>query len=252
MKRKSQATGYTLIEILIVIFVLFVLANIAVFNYSSPKMKAGDTLAQENLRQASNSAMAFFIDHPNSTLTQTDLIQYGFRSSPNVVVSIIDGSLVSLLLFSRYNTPDAHAYIAYSNNIYSVRTPDQIALNPWIPVLQPGSNPTAAVLPVSSGQNGESVQQIPSPNIDDLMAKFNRIAQTDLQEAYITAQSFFRSNPEGVLTKDLLLAYGYAPNESVNLFIIDGNPTKLSMSAIFNIPGATSFGVDNSGNIISH
>jgi hypothetical protein len=84
------------------------------------------------------------------------------------------------------------------------------------------------------------------------MEKCNVLTRTALGEAYSAAQSFFRNNPGGVLTKDLLVAYGYTAHDSVNLTIVDGSPVRFSMSASFNLPGATSFGIDGSGNIIPH
>jgi prepilin-type N-terminal cleavage/methylation domain-containing protein len=251
MKRKPQTAGFTLVEILLVISIVCVLAGIAFFNYSSSKMKAHAAAAQEDLRHAYYSAMAFFIDNPSSTLTQTGLSQYGFRSSPNVSVSIVDGSPNSLFLLSRYNAPDSQAYITYSKGINSPGSPDQIWLAQWVPGGESGSNPTAASPTTPAGQGGESGQKANSVNAN-LMEKCNLLTKSALGEAFGAAQSFFQSNPGGALTKDLLFAYGYTPHDSVNLTIINGSPEKFSMSAVFSLPGATSFGVDGSGNIIPH
>ena len=250
MQRKPKATGFTLIEILFVISILCVLAGIAVFGYSSYKMKAYDAAAQEDLRQAYNSAMVFFLDNPNSTLTQAGLSQYGFRASPNVILSIVDGSPNSLLLLSRYNAAGTQAYITYSKGINSPGAPDGI----WMAAVgggQSGGNPTAASPNTHSGQGVESSQKNNSVNAD-LLGKFDFQARAALGEAFGAARSYFQSNPDGFLTKDHLVAYGYTPHDSVNLTIIDGSLSKLSMSATFNIPGATSFEIDGSGNIIPH
>jgi len=251
MKQKPPTAGFTLIEILLVICILGVLAGIAVFSYSSPKMKAYEAVVKEDLRQAYTSAMAFFIDNPNSILTPTGLTQYGFRSSPNVSVSIIDGSPNSLFLLSRYNAPGAQVYVTYSKGIHSPGEPDQIWMAQWIPGGPSGTHPTAASTTTPPGQAGESGQKANSVNAD-LMEKCNRLTRSALGEAYSAAQSFFQNNPGGVLTKDLLLAYGYTPHDSVNLTIVDGSPVRFSLSASFNLPGATSFGIDGSGNIIPH
>jgi prepilin-type N-terminal cleavage/methylation domain-containing protein len=251
MKQRPQTAGFTLIEILFVISIFCVLAGIAVFSHSSYKMKACDAVAREDLRQAYYSAMVFFIDNPDRILTQAGLRQYGFRASPNVSVSIIDGSSASLFLLSRYNAAGTQAYITYSKGINSPGAPDQIWLAAWVPGGQPGSNPTAASPTSPSGQGGESDQKNSSVNAD-LLEKCNVLARAALGEALGAARSYFQSNPEGLLTKDHLVAYGYTPHDSVNLTIIDGSLSKFSISANFNIPGATSFGVDGSGNIIPH
>ncbi len=250
MKRKARTAGFTLIEILSVICILCILAVIAIFAYSSSKTKAYDAAAQEDLRQAYSSAMTFFIDHPNGSLTQNHLAQYGFRPSPKVSVTIIDGSPNSLLLLSRYNAPGTQAYITYSKGINSPGASDQIWMAQWVPGGQSGANPPAASSTTPSGQNAETSQKATALNAD-LMEKCNLLAQSALGQAFSVAQSFFQNNPEGVLTKESLLAYGYTPHESVSLTIVDGSsPAKLSMSAVFNLPGATSFGVDGSGQII--
>ncbi len=251
MKKRPQTAGFTLIEILLAISIFCVLAGIAVFSYSSYKMKVYDAVAREDLRQAYYSAMTFFIDNPDSILTQSALSQYGFRASPNVSVSIIDGSPTSLFLLSRYKAAGTQAYITYSKSINSPGAPDQIWLVAWVPGGQSGSNPTAVSPTTPSGQGGESGQEANSVNAD-LLEKCNLLARADLGEALGVARSYFQGNPEGLLTKDLLVAHGYTPHDNVNLTIIDGSLSKFSISANFNISGATSFGVDGSGNIIPH
>ena len=250
MKRNLQRSGFTLVEILMVITILCVLAGIATIGYSSYRIKACDAVAQEDLRQAYSSAMAYFIDNPDSILTESALSQYGFRASRNVILTIIDGSPNSLLLLSRYNAAGTQAYITYSKGMNSPGAPEGI----WLASVaggQSGGNPTAASPGTPPGQGGESGQKNYSVNAD-LLEKCNILARTALGEALGAAQSYFQSNPEGLLTKDILVAYGYTPHDSVNLTIIDGSLSKFSISANFNIPGATSFGVDGSGNIIPH
>ena len=250
MRRNLQRSGFTLVEILTVISILCVLAGIATLSYSSYRIKACDAAAQEDLRQAYSSAMAYFIDHPDSILTESALSQYGFRASRNVILSIIDGSPNSLLLLSRYNAAGTQAYITYSKGVKSPGEPEGI----WLAAVAggpSGGNSTAAPPGTPPGQDGKSGQKNHSVNAD-LMEKCNVLARKALGEALGAAQSYFRSNPEGLLTKDLLVAYGYTPHDSVSLTIIDGSLSKFSITANFNIPGATSFGVDGSGNIIPH
>ena len=248
MNRKPQSAGFTLIEILILMSSLCVLAGIAFFSYSFFKMKACDATAQGDLRSAYYSAMAFFIDNPNKPLTQPGLSQYGFQSSPNVSVSVIDGSPTSLFLLLRHNAPGTQAYILYSRGIDSSGAPDHIWMAQWTPGGQAVGNPPAASQTFPSVQTGEPGQKANSLHAD-LLEKCNLLARSALGQAYDAAQSFFKSNPGDVLTKDILVAHGYNPHENVSLTIIDGSPEKFSMSAVFNIPGATNFGVDGSGNI---
>jgi prepilin-type N-terminal cleavage/methylation domain-containing protein len=251
MKRKHKTAGFTLIEILLSLIIFCALAGIAVSIYSYVKMKAYDATAQEDLRHAYYSAMAFFVENPNSTLTQPGLTQYGFQSSPNVSMSIIDGSPTSLFLLSRYKASGTGVYIIYSKGIDSPGSNGRFWMAQWIPQGESGGNPPASPLTSPSEQGGESGPKANSLDAD-LMGKCNLLARSVLGQAYEAAQSFFRSNPGGILTKDHLVAHGYTPHDSVNLTIIDGSAADLSMSAVFNIPGAANFEVDGSGMIIPH
>jgi hypothetical protein len=119
----------------------------------------------------------------------------------------------------------------------------------WAPEGQAFSNLLTVSQTSAAVQSGESGQKANSLHAD-LLEKCNLLARSALGQAYDAAQSFFKSNPGDTLTKDLLISYGYNPHENVNLTIIDGSPSRFSMSAVFNIPGATNFGVDGSGSII--
>jgi hypothetical protein len=71
----------------------------------------------------------------------------------------------------------------------------------------------------------------------------------ELGEAYAAAQAFFQSNHKEPLTMGQLATFGYTPSENVSLTIIDGSFSAFSLSAVFNVPGATSFILDPSGKI---
>lgn len=249
MKKKPQIAGFTFIEALIIIIFLSVLAGIASYFYSSYTIKACDAMAQGDLRQAYYSVTDFFIDNPKRTLTEPGLSQYGFRPSPKVSMSIIDGSPSSLFLLFRHNAPGTQTYILYSTGINSSGEPAHIWMAQWTPGGQAFASPPTVSQTSPPGQRSESGQKANSSHAD-LLEKCNLLARSALEQAYDAAQSFFKSNPGDPLTKDLLVSYGYNPNENVNLTIVDGSPDKFFMSAVFNIPGATNFGVDGSGSII--
>lgn len=249
MKRKPKTGGFTVIEVLILIISIGVLACIAFFSYTFFKIKACEAMAQGDLRQAYYSVMAFFIDNPKRTLTQPGLSQYGFQSSPNITVSIIDGSPRSLFMLFRHSTPGTQAYILYSTGINSSGAPENIWMAQWTPGGQAFAGPPTVSQSSPPGQRSESGQKANSSHAD-LLEKCDLLARSALEQAYDAAQSFFNNNPGDLLTKDLLVSYGYNPNENVNLTIVDGSPDKFFMSAVFNIPGATNFGVDGSGSVI--
>jgi Tfp pilus assembly protein PilE len=251
MKRRPQTAGLTLIEIVTVITTIFVLIGIATYIYSSYTSKVQDATAKGDLRQAYNAAMAFFIDNPSKFLTESGLKQYGFKSSPNSSVIIIDGSPSSLFLLSRHNALGTQAYVLYAEGINSPGASDQVWIDQWVPGGAANGGPATGFPPSSPTQGPEPGQTISSLQAN-LLEKCNIMAKAALAQAYNAAQSFFQSHPGDFLTKDLLISYGYTPNENVNLTIIDGSPDKFSMSAVFNIPGATNFGIDSSGSIVPH
>jgi prepilin-type N-terminal cleavage/methylation domain-containing protein len=179
MRQDLQRSGFTLLEILLVISIICVLASIAFFSYSPSMGKTHDTVAQEDLRQAYTAAMAYFSDHPHGMLTQTELSHYGFRPSPNVSVSIIDGSPDSLFLLSRYSAPGARAYITYSKGVTSPGGPHQIWMAQWTPGGPPAGNPGTSSPHPAPGQAGVSGQNA-DPVKAELLEKCNLLAKTVL------------------------------------------------------------------------
>jgi hypothetical protein len=77
----------------------------------------------------------------------------------------------------------------------------------------------------------------------------NDKAKSELQEAFDVAQKYFAKDPEGSITKDILMDFGYQPSEEVNLLVINGTRSSLEMSATFSVPGALNFRIDSSGSI---
>jgi prepilin-type N-terminal cleavage/methylation domain-containing protein len=240
--------GFTLLEILFVLSILGILMTIAIFHNSGYREKALDASTKQDLRQAYSSAVLYFTDYPEGDLSMTDLEKYGFKGSPNVNIRIINGRLKNLLIISYHNAAGTQAYMASQQRMIQPETHDQT----WLESIQGwgnGTNPPA--LPPSGNPLENYPQKNIRPVLSDLLQACNRLTISELQQAYGAAQSCFRVNPEGVLNKDLLLAHGYSPNANINLTFIGTAPSNLSISATFNIPGATNFTIDNSGNITS-
>ena len=66
----------------------------------------------------------------------------------------------------------------------------------------------------------------------------------------MAAQAFFRDNPQGTLSKESLLAYGYSLDENVNLTINGGDSPDFSLASHFSIPGSDYFTADCEGRIM--
>jgi len=71
----------------------------------------------------------------------------------------------------------------------------------------------------------------------------------ELREAMGIAQDFFQENPEGTLTKEILLARGYTPDENVSLTVNGGTLSSFSLSSSFSLPGAAYYTADGQGRV---
>ena len=229
--------GFTLLEVLFVLSILGILIAIAIFHNSGYREKAFDASTKEDLRQAYSSAALYFADYPEGSLTVTDLEKYGFKGSPNVNIRVIDGRLKTFLIISYNKTAGTQAYMVSH----------QARLEP-IQRWGTGTNPPP--VPPNSTSLENNPQENTPPVEADLLGVCNRLTILELQKAFWAAQAYFRFNSEGAVTKDILLDYGYIPNENINLTIMgDGTSSELSMSATFNMPWATNYRINNSGNI---
>ena len=242
--KNFRGKGFTLIEILYVLSIISILAAIAIFNYSGYKKKASDTVAQEDLRQAYSSAVNYFTDHPSGILTLAELKNYGFSDSPNVKVMIINGRLSDLLLISSYNVPGSQIYAASRQGMIQPGASSQSSGEP-----NQGSGGGSGTSGGAQNSNppGNTPQQQSLATNQDIVKYCNQAALMDLKEAYQTAQAYLGKNPGQAVTKDLLFDIGYIPNENVSLVILNGTSSNLSMSAIFNFPGAADYRIDPSG-----
>jgi type IV pilus assembly protein PilA len=248
MVKNIRRNGFTIVELLFVLSIIFFLLAVAIPNYSGYKAKAFDTVAKGDLRQAYSSAIFYFMDHPGGQLSLASLEKYGFKTSPNVSLRVINGRPSDLLLISFYNAPGAQAFMTYSPGLIRPGIFDHLWLEPiqgWGSSYNPLTDPLNSGVPA-----GDPAKNIKPVQVDVLRV-CNLETLENLQQAYRVAQAYFRANPEGVVTKDILTAHGYLPNENVNLSICGNTLSELSMAAIFNIPEATYYMIDNSGNISS-
>ena len=244
MNLPTRQKGFTLIEILLVLSILGGLLAIASLFYPWYRIKASETVSQEDLRKAYTAAVAFFIDFPQRVLTPADLEKYGFRSSPGIETRVVDGRLASLLLVSYSTMPGSRAFMIQRLGAGLLSGRD-----PYGPASGPGGSTGGHSAPGPSG--GISGDSFAAPLIQAMDAtgwgRCNEKAKTALEEAFGIAQKYFSKDPEGSITKDILLDYGFLPSEEVNLLVINGTQSSLEMSAIFNIPGALNFSIDSSG-----
>ncbi len=95
--RRSQSSGFSLIELLIVVAVLVILAAIAIPRYSAAQAAAGDATAKSDLRNAMTALAQYYVTKGAFPATFAELEANGYSLSSGVTlikydVKIKDGS----------------------------------------------------------------------------------------------------------------------------------------------------------------
>ena len=90
--RKKRGKGFTLIELLFVIAIIGVLAAIAIPYLRSYLQRGYDSSAMSDLKNAYTAAQLYFSDYPAGTVGATNLQKYGFRSTADVNLTVVDGT----------------------------------------------------------------------------------------------------------------------------------------------------------------
>ena len=82
------------------------------------------------------------------------------------------------------------------------------------------------------------------------MQGYNASSKSDLKNAYTAAQSYYGDNPTGnISSTNDLERYGFRGTGNVNFTIVDGREGSLSMTAIYGVPGATTYSINSMGSI---
>jgi len=86
----KKEVGFTLIELLVAIGILSVLATIAISSYQNYKIRAFDTAARADLKNAITALETYYLDNDTYPANSSDLLANGFNSSENVCFTKYD------------------------------------------------------------------------------------------------------------------------------------------------------------------
>jgi type IV pilus assembly protein PilA len=86
--RLEAGGGFTLIELLVVIAIIGILAAIAIPQFVAYRKRAFDSEMLSDLRNAATAEEAYFLTTSQYTNLVADLNAGGFKSSPNVTLTI--------------------------------------------------------------------------------------------------------------------------------------------------------------------
>jgi prepilin-type N-terminal cleavage/methylation domain-containing protein len=90
MKRTDR--GFTLVEVMVVIMIIGVLATVAINFTIRLQERAHTSAIQSDLAAAYKAAAAFYADDPDGVVTREILLDYGYRPTHKVTLTVHDGS----------------------------------------------------------------------------------------------------------------------------------------------------------------
>jgi len=109
---KKNESGFTLIELMIVIAIIGILAAIAIPQFAAYRKRSYNSAAESDLRNAATAQEAYFVDFSTygNSLTKIYGATYGLYTSDKVTLTVNSGSNTNGYTMTSYHTSGSRTY----------------------------------------------------------------------------------------------------------------------------------------------
>ena len=105
---KKKESGFTLIELMIVIAIIGILAAIAIPQFAAYRKRSYNAAAESDLRNAATAQEAYYVDNATYTtgIANIEGATYGLYTSDNVTVGIVSADTSGYTMTAHHSSGD--------------------------------------------------------------------------------------------------------------------------------------------------